>query len=385
MRTFIPENRRIRKSLTDFRIRLFERRMMPEQWVEPAEKDPVRKRETVIRWESRHPRAAAALKDQIDRICEMNPDVRTVLRTDPDFLTDLKFHDYAYGFLPFEYICYGLGSKTREERETFVSDLERNILIYRMNDIRAVSLFADKEKTYRLLKDYYGRECLAVKGKADYGRFQAFAERHPVFVKKPAVSEKGCAVEKVDLSSGAEPERRVFDSLVRKGKQILEEPIVQSGELAAFNSSSVNTVRCATVLTKQGPEIVFCGFTAGRTGSFVNNGGAGGILAGIDPETGTLNTGGVDEYCVRYENHPDSGVPFAGYQLPEWDEMLRICREASVRAGQADCHYAGWDMAHTENRGWVIVEGNGGGQLIGSQIASRQGIRNTVESLMRRI
>ena len=101
----------------------------------------------MIRWENRHPGAAAELEKEVGRICEMNPDARAAMRTDPEYLADLKFHCYAYGFLPFEYICYGLRSKTGEERRSFVSDLERNILIYRMNDIRAISLFADKEKT----------------------------------------------------------------------------------------------------------------------------------------------------------------------------------------------------------------------------------------------
>ena len=384
-RRHIPENRRIRKSLTDLRIRLFERHLMPDRWVEPAENDAIRKRRAVARRENRHPRAAAGLKRQIGLLCGRNPDVRAVLQADPDCLTDLKFHGYAYGFLPFEYICYGFRSKTREERKSFVSDLERNIIIYRMNDIRAISLFADKGNAYELLKEFYGRECLAVEGKTDYQAFRAFAEKHPVLVKKPAVSEKGRAVERMDLSSGPGPDRRAFERLIRDGKQILEEPIVQSREMAAFNASSVNTVRCATILTRQGPEILFCGLTAGRAGSFVNNGGAGGILAGIDPETGILNTGGVDEYCFRYEAHPDSGVPFAGYRIPDWNGMLRTCREASLLAGRAGCRYAGWDMAHTENRGWVIVEGNGGGQLIGAQIASRYGIRETVESLLQRL
>ncbi len=325
------------------------------------------------------------MKGQIDHLCEVNPAVRYAVQTDPEYLTDLKFYRYAYGFLPFEYVCYGFGSKTREERKSFVSDLERNMIIYRMNDIRAISLFADKGNAYELLKEFYGRECLAVEGKTDYQAFRAFAEKHPVLVKKPAVSEKGRAVELMDLSSGSGPDRSLFERLIRDGKQILEEPIVQSREMAVFNASSVNTVRCATILTRQGPEILFCGLTVGRAGSFVNNGGAGGILAGIDPETGILNTGGVDEYCFRYEAHPDSGVPFAGYRMPDWNGMLRACREASILAGKAGCHYAGWDMAHTENRGWVIVEGNGGGQLIGAQIASRYGIRETVESLLQRL
>lgn len=364
---------------------MFKRQRMPVPWAAAAENDEDQKHEVTERWESRHPQAATGLQEKIDDLCKVNPAVRYAAQTDPEYLTDLKFHCYAYGFLPFEYVCYGFRSKTKEERESFVSDLERNILIYRMNDIRAISLFADKGNAYDLLKDYYGRECLTVEKKTDYQRFREFAVKHPVFVIKQAVGEKGQSVEIKEVTSGDGSERRLFTELIRKGKYILEEPIVQSRKMAAINDSSVNTVRCTTVLTKQGLEILFCGLTAGRAGSFVNNGGAGGILAGIDPETGVLNTEGVDEYCFRYEIHPDSGVPFSGYQMPDWHEMLRICREASVMAGKEGCHYVGWDMAHSKGHGWVIVEGNGGGQLIGAQLASQYGIRRTVESVMQRI
>ena len=89
----------------------------------------------------------------------------------------------------------------------------------------------------------------------------------------------------------------------------------------------------------------------------------------------------MDENACRYEAHPDSGIPFRGYRLPEWQELVRICKEAAVKAGGQGCRYVGWDMAHSKDHGWVIVEGNGGGQMIGAQIMSRKGIRPRLEAL----
>ena len=385
MRTLIPNVGWVRKILTDFRIRLCDRYMLSGNEAVSGEESREKRQQVVAKWEKKYPHEADKLKKQIDIICEANSEIRTVLQTDQDYLVNLKFHCCAYSFQPYEFICYGLNSKTREERKEFVPDRERRKMIYRMNDVLAISLFADKGRIYNLLKDFYHRECLVIQKQEDYERFQSFTERHPVFVRKQVTGSHGSSVSLTDLSTSREDIKELFDFMIRKGKHIIEELIVQSKEMASFNPSSVNTVRCTTILTRQGAEIVFCGLTAGRAGSFVNNGGAGGILVGIDADTGMLNTSGVDEYGLRYENHPDSGVRFAGFQLPDWQDLIRTCKEAAVITGQKGCHYVGWDMAHSKKNGWVMVEGNGGGQLIGAQVTSQKGIRTTIETLMRRV
>ena len=385
MRQLIPDNPRIVRNLTEYRIRLLDRTLLPEAEARAAEKTPETKRQAVLRWERRHPRKAGKLEKQISRFCAGNPEVWNRIQADPEYLADMKFHSCAYGFLPYEYICCGLDGKTAEERKAFVSDLERKKLVYRMNDIRSISLLADKARAYALLKDYYQRECMEIRGKRDYGRFLDFLGRHPVFVRKPVNGQQGQGVVKEDTAALRETAGELFARIRRQGRQMAEELICQSEALAALNDAGVNTVRCTTVLTKEGPEILFTGVTVGRAGSFVNNGGAGGILVGIDPDTGMLVTEGVDENACRYEAHPDSGIPFRGYRLPEWQELVRICKEAAVKAGGQGCRYVGWDMAHSKDHGWVIVEGNGGGQMIGAQIMSRKGIRPRIDDLMQRI
>ena len=59
--------------------------------------------------------------------------------------------------------------------------------------------------------------------------------------------------------------------------------------------------------------------------------------------------------------------------------------EAAVIAGGKGCRYVGWDMAHTAEYGWVMVEGNGSGQLVGIQTTTQKGIRTDFEALMSRI
>ena len=100
---------------------------------------------------------------------------------------------------------------------------------------------------------------------------------------------------------------------------------------------------------------------------------------GIDRETGRFNTDGFDEFDHRYEAHPDSGVVFKGYQLPQWEQMKEICREMSAKMTQVG--FIGWDMAHTDE-GWVLIEGNGMGQLIGPQTVWKRGLKAELDAMM---
>ena len=120
---------------------------------------------------------------------------------------------------------------------------------------------------------------------------------------------------------------------------------------------------------------------AGRSGSFVDNGGAGGILVGIDNETGVLNTEGYDEFNTKYEVHPDSKMKLKGFQIPEWDRLKTICTELAQR--MPSVKYIGWDMAYS-TKGWVLVEGNMG-QFIVQQLVGRKGIKKEMDSIVEQL
>lgn len=117
----------------------------------------------------------------------------------------------------------------------------------------------------------------------------------------------------------------------------------------------------------------------GRAGSFVDNGAARGILVGVDNKTGCLTTDGSDELGRCYTAHPDSGVVFKGFQLPEWDQLRKLCVELAER--MSDVQYIGWDLAYSEH-GWVLVEGNSRSEMMLPQIAFKRGIKKAVQSVM---
>lgn len=172
----------------------------------------------------------------------------------------------------------------------------------------------------------------------------------------------------VMLSSLLGTEPLVFESVVR-----------QTAQFAAFNPSSVNTVRFMTLLYPDGTARIMATFVKiGRPGRCVDNAGAGGnVDACIDTETGML------QYAIQYDGlqnmrdidrHPDSGAPLNGVVVEDWEAI----KEKVKRFQQAFpyCKAAGWDVAITDD-GPVIIEVNDFWDRTG-QLFIRRGWRREV-------
>ena len=378
IRNKYPDIKWLKKYLAKDKIRKYTNTMLPNDQVERSENDFVLKQRVVSECQAKWAKIYASTEKKIRNIIERAPSL--VNRTDKDDLRiDMLFCRFAYGFQPDEYLCYELEGKSMQERKAIISDTDRYCYVYRMNDISGLQLFNNKGRTYEMFKKYYKREAVYLSKRKDYDKFCAFIQKHPVFVRKAVYEGMGRTIGLVDISTCEMSAQELFQDMLAHGPHIIEECVIQNEVMAALNPSSVNTIRCITLKTSHGIAMPYCFMKIGRLGSFVDNGGAGGILVGIDKETGRLNTDGFDELNIRYESHPESGIRFIGYQLPEWDSMLAICKEMSSQV--SDVKYIGWDMAYTDN-GWVVIEGNSRGQFIGPQTVFKCGIKAEVESIM---
>lgn len=80
--------------------------------------------------------------------------------------------------------------------------------------------------------------------------------------------------------------------------------------------------------------------------------------------------------------HPDSKIKFKNYQLPEWSEVIRICKEMSAMIPTVQ--WIGWDMAYTDN-GWIVIEGNALTEVIGPQSTWQRGIRDDISAFSKNV
>jgi len=95
----------------------------------------------------------------------------------------------------------------------------------------------------------------------------------------------------------------------------------------------------------------------------------GAIGAGIDLGSGRTLTAVHNSRIV--EQHPDTGKPVNGIQLPHWDRMLLMAAEATEMTGLG---YLGADIVLDRDRGPVLLELNARPGLA-IQIANQSGLR----------
>jgi hypothetical protein len=170
------------------------------------------------------------------------------------------------------------------------------------------------------------------------------------------------------LSSVLSNEPLIFESLVR-----------QTEQFAAFNASSVNTVRFMTALYPDGSAKVIATFIKiGRAGRCVDNAGGGGnVDVCVDVATGKIC------HAIRFDgwhrvqeidSHPDSGNPLNGVVIENWDSIKAevICFQQAFPY----CKVAGWDIAITDE-GPVVIEVNDFWDRTG-QFFIRKGWRNEI-------
>lgn len=146
---------------------------------------------------------------------------------------------------------------------------------------------------------------------------------------------------------------------------IIEEWIQQHSKMQELYSEAVNIVRVQTIYTQGNCHFLCATLTIGYKNK-IANASANSIFTLVNVKTGQVSTDGCDYNDNIYIVHPETGIHFKGFQIPMWDEVLKMLERAAARVPQIG--YVGWDVAITEN-GPVIIEGNNDGGYVGYQLA----------------
>lgn len=335
--------------------------LLPERTVLLAETDKVLKKQALSKcknkWDAEYTKTA---KEAVLKINEFG-----IEENQEALIEDAVFSHFAYGFSADEYFAFDLATKTYDERKSYISDLYRKRLAVYLNEYFPMEIFLDKYKTYQYYKDTYKRDVVCIFSPKDWDSFSDFYDRHPSFIKKRVDLARGNSVELIQRENEVGSKQEIFQKILNSGKCVLEEVIDQADPLAVFHPASVNTVRVITIWKDGKLDIPYCILRTGRGSAVIDNASAGGISAAIDPKTGIITTDGMDERNHIYERHPDSGVMFKGYAIPDWDKLIDFISEIVVR--YTGVVYVGWDLAYCK-RGWCLVEGNYSPQVEARQV-----------------
>lgn len=299
-------------------------------------------------------------------------------------------YDYwAYGIKIEEEFYYGLLNKTHEERKEYITYMEHIIYAFKLNNRDKRDLLYHKYKTYEFFKEFYKRDVILINGNEDeYEAFKSFATLHPTFIVKPIDCHMGEGVHKETVIDG--DFRAVFDRICQSCKDnkelynakvdgaVLEEIFDQDERMGAFHTGGVSDVRCTTIRVGDEVTVFYPWLSTGRDGRFLTPYAEGRIVAGINAQTGVVETDGHTEGGKIYTHHPNSGLRYKGFKIPEWDALLDTVKAAALKLD--DITYIGFDMVLTKC-GWAIQEANFAGEPVW-QMLYGYGTKKEFESII---
>ena len=238
---------------------------------------------------------------------------------------------------------------------------------------------ADKKRFYELCAEHKlphpGTVALVIGGRVSITAPPAGRD----LLAKPSDGEGGDGVQGLGRFEDPDALSRELNGRFGKSKAtwIIQPRVPIHPELADLALNALPTVRIVTILDEKGqPEVVSATVRfASDPAAEVDNMKAGGLLAAVDLDTGSLGIACKGYGGGDYEVHPVTGAPIVGRVLPGWEEAKALARRAHA---EAFSEYAllGWDLAMLPE-GPLLIEGNGKPGVLMPQRAARRGLGDT--------
>ncbi len=278
-----------------------------------------------------------------------------------------------YGTSFSEFAGYGFCAKSHKEKQNYMT----RRYMFRFFDCYNPAEYRDRIGNKALAVKYYSKYLCREQYTKDEGfdRFVDFSSRnHWLFIKK-SVGWGGEDARKVFVESEKDA-RLIWDSLT---DDVVVEPVVENHEfLRRIHPQSLNTIKITVLQTPNGPKIVTAIIRFGN-GTDVDNVHSGGIAAGINIETGEIDTPAMNKHFERFSAHPITHMPITGIIIPEWERIKEFAIRASLVTPQL--RYTSWDIALTEN-GPIMIEGNWDAEFYMEQTLYNRGHRKLFTDLL---
>lgn len=267
-------------------------------------------------------------------------------------LRDMQRCAVNYGAGYMDYDLFEMYNLTAEQRDTYITRGRNNALVKQYNDMSQAHLVHNKDEFNALFGEFIARDWAMMANKEEA---LAFMEKHPRFILKPPAGSCGKGVEKVDVADYGSLEEAYETLLAQSGNALLEELIIQHSAVSAIYPHAINTVRCVTLRKNGTVHVITTCFRIGNHGFHVDNFNNGGMVAPVDEKTGIVTDNAIDKQKNLFAVHPMTGTPIKGFQFPEWEKAMDLCKRGAEKIPQLG--YLAWDVAFSV-KGPVLVECN---------------------------
>jgi hypothetical protein len=299
-------------------------------------------------------------------------------RTKLSHLADAFYSVFKHNISLLEYFQFRFFELSKEERKTWVGTGYMYEYQLVMNPRSARTILDDKRQFFKAYQKYFVHTVADVDGLRNnpHTITQLLDNPSGKIVFKVADGKCGLSVQ-VEETKNFDTKTLIPFMTLHKF-DLVEEFIVQHTKLHELSPSGVNTVRIFTQLDANN-EVVLLGCRQRiSVNSPVDNMAAGNMAAVIDEHTGKIIGAGVYSDITKMEAaiHPVTGVSIVGFQVPYWDETIKMVKEAALLHPQN--RSIGWDVVITE-KGPGFIEGNHDWCKLLWQLPAKKGLKSLLQ------
>lgn len=266
-------------------------------------------------------------------------------------LIDMIKCGFKYGAGYYDYQEFEFYNLTKEERETYLTRTKNNLIVKTYNDKNYFHKFDNKEEFNNIFKKYLKRDYLVI-NKDSFKEFTKFIEKHNPIIVKPIDGTGGKGVEKYEIDEDSNIEA-LFNTLLIRKQNLIEECIIQHDELNRLYPDSVNSLRLFTFYDGKESYVLNSILKIGN-GGVTDNFSSGSMYTFLDAN-GKVICPAIDQDDNYFEIHPITYEDIIDFEVPKYKEACRLVKEAAKIIPEVK--YIGWDIAITP-KGPVIIEGN---------------------------
>lgn len=290
---------------------------------------------------------------------------------------DLVVCFVCYGADFSNYVSFHFYDLNRKGRRRFIT-FYRNEKLWHIFSKSAHEKFLDKASFNEAFKPFILRDWLDTR-KNSQDKVLGFIKSQGNVIVKPVDSCMGKGIHKVAADDSEQMES--FITELNNGHHYIVEEILENvPEVKKFNPPSLNTVRIVTCLDKEKHiHILASCLRTGVSDAITDNVCTGGIVCHIDEQYGIIDTKAKNHIGASYSVHPNSGVYMVGCQIPQWDAVIKLAKEAALQIPSA--RYVGWDIAIT-TKGLDLLEGNIPPDEGVTQMCTMEGMYDRIMSLL---
>lgn len=262
-------------------------------------------------------------------------------------LVDMIWCNLRYGAMDSrDYLLFEFWKKSAGERDTFFTK-RRYFKLLKHFDKETFCHPNGKDFLYKKYSDFIKREWLLADASTNEEEIRAFFAKHQRALIKPLSSEQGRGIYVADEKN--QQEVAMIVEQCKRSPILLEEVCRNCDELNRINSSSLNTLRVYTIVTKNGTiEIPSVSLRCGCGENVVDNWGSGGVGYPVDIESGIVYAPGVDKKGNKHIFHPGTKVIMPGFVIPRFKEACEMAKRIIRR--DMNVVYAGHDIAILPDR-----------------------------------